>query len=185
MFYNISEIAPYFNLNNNEISKELLVNKFNTILDNQVRIMPSYQKIPLPNEPQRSLWFVQKQPPDLFCKKNVLKKFTNFTGKHLCWSFFFIKACNFIKKKLQQWRFPVKFVTFLRTSILKNIHKKLLLFVSLQNTLANSSREFVLDEALTVSKVSIFLSLTILFDQMQPYHFYVSLTFQLTCLLNF
>ena len=51
MFYNISEIAPYFNLNNNEISKELLVNKFNTILDNQVRIMPSYQKIPLPNEP--------------------------------------------------------------------------------------------------------------------------------------
>ena len=28
-------MAGYFNLNNNEISKELLVNKFNRILDNQ------------------------------------------------------------------------------------------------------------------------------------------------------
>ena len=28
-------MAAYFNLNNNELSKELLVNKFNMILDNQ------------------------------------------------------------------------------------------------------------------------------------------------------
>ena len=30
-------------------------------------------------------------------KKGVLKNFTIFTGKHLCWS---LRACNFIKKRL-------------------------------------------------------------------------------------
>ena len=32
-----------------------------------------------------------------------------------------LKACNFIKKRLQHRNFPVKFAKFLRTSILKNI----------------------------------------------------------------
>ena len=47
-------MTTYFNLNNNEISKELLVNKFNMILDNRGRLMLNDQKIPLPNKPQRS-----------------------------------------------------------------------------------------------------------------------------------
>ena len=47
-------MTAYFNLNNNEILKELLVNKFNMILDNQGRLMLNDQKIPLPNKPQRS-----------------------------------------------------------------------------------------------------------------------------------
>ena len=29
----------------------------------------------------------QKQPPEIFCKKNC----RNFTGKHLCWSLFSVK----------------------------------------------------------------------------------------------
>ena len=29
---------------------------------------------------------MQKQPPEVFCKKGVLKNFANFTEKHLCWS---------------------------------------------------------------------------------------------------
>ena len=63
-------MAAYLNLNNNEISKELLVNKFNMILDNQGRLVLNDQKAPSPhNEPQRSRGFAQKQPPDLFCKK--------------------------------------------------------------------------------------------------------------------
>ena len=33
----------------------------------------------------------QNQPPEVFCKKGVLKNFANFTGKHLCWSLFLIK----------------------------------------------------------------------------------------------
>ena len=47
-------MAAYFNLNNNEISKELLVNKFNMILDYQGRLMLNDQTILFPNKPQRS-----------------------------------------------------------------------------------------------------------------------------------
>ena len=50
-------------------------------------------------------------------KKRVVKNFANFTGKQL-------KACNFIKKRLQHRCFPEK---FLRTSIFKNICEQLLL----------------------------------------------------------
>ena len=39
-------MAAYFNLNNNEISKNLLVNNFNMILDNQGRAMLNDQKNP-------------------------------------------------------------------------------------------------------------------------------------------
>ena len=61
-------MAAYFNLNNNEISKELLVNKFNMILDSQGRLVLNDQKIPSPHiELQRSPTFVQKQPPEVFC----------------------------------------------------------------------------------------------------------------------
>ena len=39
---------------------------------------------------EMSLYF-QKQPVELFFKNGVPKDFLNFTGKHLCWSFFLIK----------------------------------------------------------------------------------------------
>ena len=29
---------------------------------------------------------IQKQPPEVFCKKDVLENFIKFTGKHLCQS---------------------------------------------------------------------------------------------------
>ena len=32
---------------------------------------------------------LQKQPPELFCKKGVLRNFAKFAGKHLCQSFCF------------------------------------------------------------------------------------------------
>ena len=49
--------------------------------------------------------YVQKQPPEVFFKKGVLKNFANFTGKHLCWSLFSnnvtgLRTCSFIKKRL-------------------------------------------------------------------------------------
>ena len=44
----------------------------------------------------------QKQPPEVFCKKGVLRNFASFTGRHRCQSLFFKKvaggACNFVKK---------------------------------------------------------------------------------------
>ena len=55
----------------------------------------------------------------MFFKIIVLKKFVNFTGKHLYWSDFYKAAgpqnSNFIKKKLQHRFFPEKFSKFLRT----------------------------------------------------------------------
>ena len=46
----------------------------------------------------------QKQPPEVFCKKRVLKNFANFPGKHLQSLFNKVtglKACISIKKRLQ------------------------------------------------------------------------------------
>ena len=40
--------------------------------------------------------YFQKQPPEVFCKKDALKDFANLTEKRLCWSLFLIK--------LQAWR---------------------------------------------------------------------------------
>ena len=55
-------MTAYFNLNNNEISKELLVNKLNMILDNQGRLVLNDQSTTSPNnEPQRSPGFVSPQ----------------------------------------------------------------------------------------------------------------------------
>ena len=67
----------------------------------------------------------------------------------------------------------MKFAKFLRTTILRNICERLLLFVSPQNTIKNSGGEFELDETSTECKVS-FLNVTILFNQMQSYNLFVS-----------
>ena len=69
-------------------------------------------------------------------EKCVLKNFANFPGKHLCWSLFnSVAGRNFICKRL-------------------------LLFVSPQNTITNSSGKFGLDETSAECKVSIFLKRT-------------------------
>ena len=46
-------------------------------------------------------------------KERVFKNFETFTGKHL-------KACNFIKKRLQNSFFPVDIAKFSRRAFLKN-----------------------------------------------------------------
>ena len=66
----------------------------------------------------------------------VLKIFSNFTGKHLCWSLFFTKSQAFRPATLLKRDsyigeiFPVKFDKFLRTSTLKNICERLLLCIN-------------------------------------------------------
>ena len=69
----------------------------------------------------------QKQPPEVFCKKGVLKNFTIFTRKHLCWSLFGVFGVNFIKKWLQHRYNPVNITKYLRTPILNNIWERLFL----------------------------------------------------------
>ena len=70
---------------------------------------------------------------------------------------------------MQHECFPVKYAKFVRIFILKNICERLALFVSPQNAMANRGGDFGLDETLKECKVSIFLCITILFDQIQPY----------------
>ena len=52
----------------------------------------------------------KKQPPELVYKKDVLKTFVKFTGKHLCRSLLFNKdASNFIKKETPTLVFSCEF----------------------------------------------------------------------------
>ena len=58
-------------------------------------------------------------------KKDVLRNFTKFTGKHLCQSLLFNKVvgprlATLLKKRLWHRCFSVKFVKFLRTPFLQN-----------------------------------------------------------------
>ena len=50
----------------------------------------------------------QKQPPDVFCKKGVLRNFARFTGKQTCRP----EACNFMKKETLSQVFSCKFFEF-------------------------------------------------------------------------
>ena len=102
------------------------------------------------NEPHRSPGFVQKQPPELFCKKISSWKFRKFHREtHVLESLFnSVAGRNFVCERL-------------------------LLFVSPQNTMTNSSVEFRLEKTSTECKVFFFLNATILFNQMQPYNLYV------------
>ena len=60
------------------------------------------------------LFYQQKQPPEVLCKKVALKNLAIFTGKHLCWNLFLtrfqvfrLRARNFIKMNLQNCYFSV------------------------------------------------------------------------------
>ena len=64
----------------------------------------------------------QKQPPEVFCKKSVLRNFTEFTGKHLCKSLSFNKVAGFrpatlLKERLWHRCCLVNFAKFLRTPL--------------------------------------------------------------------
>ena len=74
----------------------------------------------------------EKQPPEVLCKKGVLRNFAKFTGKHLCQSLFFNKVAGLrlatsLKKRLWHSCFPVNFAKFLRTPFLQNTSGRLLL----------------------------------------------------------
>ena len=63
----------------------------------------------------------QKQPPEPFCKKGVLRNFGNFTEKHLCQNLFFNKVAGRSAALLNRdsgRSFPVNFAKFLRTPFL-------------------------------------------------------------------
>ena len=68
--------------------------------------------------------------PEVFCKKDVIKHFPKFTGKHLCWRLFLTKFEALMPVTLLVFPgqvFFCDFVIFLRTYILQNICEWLLL----------------------------------------------------------
>ena len=42
----------------------------------------------------------QKQPPEMFYKKGVLKNFAKFTGQHLCQGHFFNKVAGLLQTSI-------------------------------------------------------------------------------------
>ena len=64
------------------------------------------------------VYYLQKQPPEVFCKKGVLRNFAKFTGKHLCQSLFFSRPqpCNFIKKGAVAQVFSCEFCEISRST---------------------------------------------------------------------
>ena len=56
---------------------------------------------------------VQREPPEVFYKKGVLKNSAILTEKSLCWC-----PCDFIKKVLHRRCFPVNVADILRTTFL-------------------------------------------------------------------
>ena len=62
--------------------------------------------------------------------RNIFENFANFTGQKLCWGLFLIKLqVTFINQRLQHRCFPVKFTKLVRTLILKNICRRLLMTI--------------------------------------------------------
>ena len=67
-----------------------------------------------------SQYYQQKQTPEVFCKKDILRNFAKLTGKYLRQNLFFNKDAGL----------PAKFrsfATFLRTPLLQNAFRRLLL----------------------------------------------------------
>ena len=65
-------------------------------------------------------------------KKGVLRSFAKFTRKHLCQSLFFnevadLRPATLLKKRLRHRCFPVNFAKFLRTPLLQNTSRRLVL----------------------------------------------------------
>ena len=93
------------------------------------------------NHRDLSRGFVQKQPPEVFCIKNVSLKISQISLEKTCVGVSF-RSATLLKRDSKHWCFPVKFAKFSRTSIIKDICERLILFNSPQNTMANSSGEF-------------------------------------------
>ena len=67
----------------------------------------------------------QKQPTVVFYRRAALKNFAKLTGKNLRCS---LSTYYFIEERLQHGCFPANNATFLKTPILENICKRLLLY---------------------------------------------------------
>ena len=73
--------------------------------------------------------YVQKQPPEVFFKKDVLKNFANLTEKHLCWSLFLIK--------MEAWETPAQMFSCEISKIFKSTYFEEHLRTTADQTICN------------------------------------------------
>ena len=78
----------------------------------------------------------QKQSPDVFLKKSVLKNFAKFAEKYLCQSLFFTKVVGWrpvtlLKQRLWQV-FSVNFAKLIGTPPLRNICERMAVITKLR-----------------------------------------------------
>ena len=74
--------------------------------------------------------------PEVFCKIGVLRNFAKFSGKHPCQGLFFnkvagLRPATLLKIRLWHRCFPVNFAKFLRTPLLTEHLRWLLMVVPL------------------------------------------------------
>ena len=98
--------------NSCSVIRQLTALSGSLILTNTDRNMPEYEFslihiFPYKNGIVDSVLIHRSSCSDVFCKKDVLKNFAKFTGRHLCQSLFLINS----------WCFPVNFAKFLRTPL--------------------------------------------------------------------
>ena len=92
--------------------------------------MVSYKKI---CQVTLNFCFSRSSRLEVFCRKDFLRHFAKFTGKHLCQSLCFNKVADLrpatlLKKRFWHRCFPVNFAKFLRTTLFTQHLRWLLLF---------------------------------------------------------
>ena len=74
------------------------------------------------------IYIFRSSRSEVFCKKKILRKFANFTGKHLCQCLFLIKVATLSKNRLWHRCFPVTFAKFLKKPFILELFQWLLLY---------------------------------------------------------
>ena len=77
----------------------------------------------------------QKQPPEVFCKKSVLRNFVKFTEKQLCQSLFFNKVAGLRPQSVTLFKKRTMTMVLswcLRTTFLQNISRRLPLQIKIK-----------------------------------------------------
>ena len=117
---------------------------------------------------------VQKQPLEVFCKKDVLKNFAKSTGKRLCQSLFFnrvvgLRSATLLKKKLWHRCFPVNFAKFLRTPFVQKTSGQLLIWTTASET-SNTKYLELIKRRSKVQEKNMSCERALNFDQWKSYY---------------
>ena len=98
--------------------------KQNLMWSDKFKILtPKWQLLKILSDLKYYCQIIRSSRPELFCKKVVLKNFTKFIEKHLCWSLFSSKVADvrpttLLKNKLRHRCFHLNFAKSLSNNFL-------------------------------------------------------------------